>query len=424
VEIFVPGRGQYQNIGDVLLRRHLLDWLRRCGRLHVYVGRSPAGYDAGLGLTAEDVRYRSFITWYAAGLASAARGQASYVFKPGEIQLTLIGMKEHLSMLPLLVLIRARGGAAARAGAGSRNFSALPRMLIGPSIALSNLSLWRDAETARYLGGGVMPDLGFGEGNADLAASDVSGRDVLVVSMRSDLGDRPDPPQYWLAAVRQFAERHGLMIWTATQVHVDDERSGRLASALGGQSLRWDGVGHDEQEARLRTLYRRAAMVVSDRLHVLIAALTEGAVPAGLLLDASDKVARHFAAAGIYDVSFPSAGLGTDDLVSRLEGLLQRRAILLEQLDQARAQLERAGVRVAETLGAARAAVPAAAAPAATTTAAARAATATTTATAAAQAATTTGAKTSTATGEGAIPDVFAPGTPIGAVMAQGGSDS
>ena len=399
----MPGRGQYQNIGDVLLRRHLLDWLRRCGRLHVYVGRSPAGYDEGLGLSAEDVRYRSFITWYAAGLAGAARGQASYVFKPGEIQLTLIGMKEHLSMLPLLALIRARGGAVARAGVGSRNFSALPRMLIRPSIALSNLSLWRDAETARYLGGGVMPDLGFGEGAVDLAASDVSGRNVLVVSMRSDLGDRPDPPGEWLAAIRQFAERRGWAIWTATQVQVDDERSGRLASALGGDSLRWDGVGHDEQEARLRALYRRAAIVVSDRLHVLIAALTEGAVPAGLLLDASDKVARHFAAAGIYDVSFPSAGLGTDDLVSRLEGLLQRRSILLEQLDQARVVLEHAGVQVAGTLGA-----PAAATPAATTTTTAAA----------------TSAKTSTTTGESAIPDVFEPAPPIGAVFAQGGSDS
>jgi hypothetical protein len=421
VEIFVPGRGQYENIGDVLLRRHLIDWLRPCGRLHVYVGRSPAGYDEGLGLQPEDVRYRSFTTWYAAGLASAARGQASYVFKPGEIQLMLIGMKEHLSVLPLVVLIRARGGAAVRVGAGSRNFSALPRMLIRPSISLSNLSLWRDAATARYLGGGVMPDLGFGEGTANLVAGSfapgLSARDVLVVSMRSDLYVRADPPEQWLEAVRQFARRHGLAIWTATQVHVDDERSGRLASALGGQALLWDGTGHDAQEARLRALYRRAAVVVSDRLHVLIAALTEGAVPAGLVLDGSDKLAQHFAAAGIYDVAFASAGLGTPDLVSRMEWLLQRRGMLLEQLEQARAALEEAGDRMARTLGA----VPAAAEPVAAHPVAAHPAAVHPAAVAAAA---SSCAKTSREPDQSAIPHVLASETSINPVLAHGGSGS
>ncbi|MCU1408345.1 MAG: Polysaccharide pyruvyl transferase family protein WcaK [Microbacteriaceae bacterium] len=386
VDIFVPGRGQYENIGDVLLRRHLLDWLRPCGRLHVYVGRSPQGFDEGLGLQPGDVRYRSFMRWYLAGLASAARGRASYVFKPGEIQLTLIGMKEHLSMLPLVALIRARGGAVARVGAGSRSFAGLPglpgllrprglpRMLIRPSIALSNLSLWRDAETARYLGGGVVPDLGFGEGTPAPAQRDYGftrpgftrpgfmHRDVLVVSMRSDLGERPDPPLEWLEAIKLVAERQGLEIWTVTQVHVDDERSQRLASVLGARTLPWDGLGHDQQEARLRSLYQRAALVVSDRLHVLIAAFTEGAVPAGLVLDSSDKIARHFAAAGIHDVSFPSAELRTAELVSRLENLLGRRRMLLEQLERARVELEAAGAQLALVLRGAEAPVTAASA--------------------------------------------------------------
>jgi hypothetical protein len=361
VDIFVPGRGQYENIGDVLLRRHLLDWLRPCGRLHVYVGRSPAGYDEGLGLQPRDVRYRSFVRWYVAGLASAAHGRASYVFKPGEIQLTLTGMKEHLSMLPLVALIRARGGAVARVGAGSRNFPAVSgrpgvaevaRMLFRPSIALSNLSLWRDAETVRYLGGGLVPDLGFGEGTPAPAqlGSGLTRRDVLVVSMRSDLGERPYPSPEWSEAVKLVAERYGLEIWTATQVQVDDERTQRLASVLGARALLWDGLGHDRQEARLRSLYQRAALVVSDRLHVLIAAITEGAVPAGLVLDSSDKIARHFEAAGIHDVSFQSAELQTVELVSRLENLLGRRGMLLEQLERARADLEAAGERLALVL--------------------------------------------------------------------------
>jgi len=345
----VPARGQYENIGDILLRRQLLDWLRESGPLHVYVGQSTDGYDDGLRLQPEDVRYRSFRTWYLAALKLALQGKASYAFKPGEIQLTLIGMKEHLSMLPVIALIRARGGAVVRVGVGSRNFAPVPRALITPSIALSNLSLWRDVETARYLGGDVMPDLAFGEGAAE-SGTDNEVRDVLVVSMRSDLSYAADPPAHWLAAVRAFADAHDLEIWTATQVHVDDEKAARLAADLGGQALRWDGRGHDEQEERLRALYRRSLVAISDRLHVLVAAVTEGAVPAALLTDSSDKIARHFAAAGVHDITVPTAKLSVDEIVARLENLLARREQILEFVAQARTELDSAKARVGSAL--------------------------------------------------------------------------
>ena len=339
-EIYVPARGQYDNIGDILLRRQLLDWLRASGPLHVYVGEAPDGYAEGLGLTPDDVQYRSFRRWYAAALASAARGRASYVFKPGEIQLTLIGMKEHLAMLPVLALVRARHGRVARVGVGSRNFAPLPRALMGPSIALSNVSLWRDAATAGYLGqGGIMPDLAF----ASVSDLPDEVRDVLVVSMRSDL-DYPSPA--WLAGVRAIAADNGLDIWCVTQVVRDDEKCGQLAADLGGEALRWNGTGHDDQEQRLRALYRRAAVAVSDRLHVLVGALTEGAVPAALLVSAnsdaakSDKIARHFAAAGLHDVSIASAGLTADEIAARLQNLLGRREAILAGLAEAQQELQ------------------------------------------------------------------------------------
>ncbi|TFD59107.1 polysaccharide pyruvyl transferase family protein [Cryobacterium suzukii] len=337
-EIFVPARGQYDNIGDILLRRQLLDWLRESGPLHIYVGEAPDGYAEGLGLTPDDVQYRSFWRWYAAALRSAARGQASYVFKPGEIQLTLVGMKEHLAMLPVLALVRARHGRVARVGVGSRNFAPLPRALMGPSIALSNVSLWRDAATAGYLGrGSIMPDLAFAAASSGADPSGTACRDVLVVSMRSDVGY---PSAAWLAGVRAVAADNGLQIWCVTQVLRDDNKCGQLAADLGGQSLRWNGTGHDEQEQRLRALYQRAALAVSDRLHVLIGALTEGAVPAALLVDArSDKIARHFAAAGLHDVSIVSAGLTAPQIAAGLQNLLGRRVAILTGLAEAQDEL-------------------------------------------------------------------------------------
>ena len=337
-QIFVPARGQYDNIGDILLRRQLLDWLRGSGPLHVYVGEAPDGYARGLGLTPGDVQYRSFRRWYAAALRSAAHGQASYVFKPGEIQLTLVGMKEHLAMLPVLALVRARHGRVARVGVGSRNFAPLPRALMGPSIALSNLSLWRDAATAGYLGrGNVMPDLAFASRGSGVDSVDIACRNLLVVSMRSDL---EYPSAAWLTAVRAVAADHGLQIWCVTQVLRDDKRCSQLAADLGGEALRWNGTGHDEQEQRLRALYRRAALAVSDRLHVLVGALTEGAVPAALLVDAkSDKIARHFAAAGLHDVSIVSAGLTAAEIADRLQNLLGRRMAILAGLAEAQNEL-------------------------------------------------------------------------------------
>ncbi|MCU1637207.1 MAG: hypothetical protein JWQ68_2446 [Cryobacterium sp.] len=350
-QIFVPARGQYDNIGDIVLRRQLLTWLRDNGQLHVYVGKSPEGYDAGLQLRPGDIRYRSFVPWYLAAIGGAVRGSASYVFKPGEIQLTVRGMKEHLAMLPVLALVRARRGAVVRVGVGARNFSRLPRMLMGPSVALSSVSFWRDTATADYLGcGEIMPDLAFGETVSPSGSTPEPDRprDVLIVSMRSD---RPYPSAAWREAVRQSAERRGLQIWAVTQVLRDDDRSARLAEDLGGRSLRWDGTAHDRQEARLRSLYRRAALAVSDRLHILVVAATEGAVPVALTVDSSDKIARHFAAAGIFDITVPTAHRSAQEIAERVDELLARRAQIAEQVVAARVKLQVVRARIGAALG-------------------------------------------------------------------------
>jgi len=341
--IFVPARGQYDNIGDILLRRQLLDWLRGNGRLHVYLGASPPGYDAGLRLKDGDVTYRSFWRWYSAGIVDALRRRASYVYKPGEIQLTLVGMKEHLAMLPLVALVRAGGGFVGRVGVGSRNFSPLPRALITPSILLSNVSWWRDAETARYLRhGSVIPDLAFGEQPTATSGD----RDLLVVSMRSDPAHPGLPSDEWIEAVRRVASDRGLAIVTVAQVTRDHERSLALAQMLGGEATGWDGVDHLAHEERLRTLYRRAALTISDRLHVLIAAATEGSVPAAPLTGGSGKIARHFAAAGVHDVAFRTRGATAADVAAQLGAVLDRGDDIRDRVAGARADLDAARVRL------------------------------------------------------------------------------
>ncbi len=338
VEIFVPGVGQHDNIGDIILRRQLIDWVRPLGRLHVYIGHAPDGYAGGLRLDPSDIVYESFGTWYLAGLKSALLGRARYVFKPGEIQLTLIGMKEHVGMLPLLALLRLRGGRSVRVGVGARDFAPLPRLLMMPSIALSSFTAWRDQRTTDYLRRGVtMPDLAFGEGEADLADAPAE-RNTVVVSMRSD---RPYPTTAWLDAVRQFADERGYTVTAVTQVLRDSERSQKLARDLGGELVDWDGSGHAEQEERLRQVYARCALAVSDRLHVLVSAYTEGAVPVAPLADRSDKIQRHFDQARVANVAFPSAKLSASEIGAKFAAVMERRDEILAELPATRARLAR-----------------------------------------------------------------------------------
>lgn len=341
-QIFTPAIGQYDNIGDILLRRPLLDWLRPAGELHVFIGPAPRGYAAALGLQPQDHVYRSFGAWYLAGLAGALAGRASYAFKPGEIQLTLKGMKEHVSVLPLLALLRLRGGRVVRVGSGARNFARWPRWLLWPSMALSNLVLWRDGRTAEHLAcGAVMPDLAFGYGDGDGDAAPSAGdRPWLIVSMR---GDRQGVSEAWVAAVRGLAQREGLRIRVVTQVARDADLSRELCRRLEADSLPWDGQDHDLQEERLRQAYRASRVAVSDRLHVLIAAFTHGAVPIGLLVDRSDKIARHFAAAGVASVDVMSDGRAPEAVIEAMRAVLKREHELFAGLARARVELQ--GVR-------------------------------------------------------------------------------
>lgn len=348
-QIFVPGVGQYENIGDIILRRELIAWLQPLGRLHVYVGPSPEGYAESLGLGPDAVLYRSFGAYYTAALKQAWAGRADYVFKPGEIQLTLVGMKEHLSVLPMLLAVRARRGRVARVGSGARNFAPLPRLLITPSILLSQLVAWRDPKTAAYLRRGeVMPDLAFAKdgGSAD------GPRDVVVVSMR---GDRPEPSQAWVDGVAAYAREAGQRLVVVTQVFMDRDRSRDLAARLGAELLDWDGEDHGAQEDRLRALYQRTSLVVSDRLHVLICAVTEGALPLALLVDGSDKIDRHFVAAGMAGVAVSSAGLDAAQVTAALADAAAQGPRRAAELEGAKAALAAVRARLEVLLlGAAR----------------------------------------------------------------------
>lgn len=309
-DVFLPLIGQYDNIGDIVLRRELLRWVSGDGVVvHTYLGKAPAGYVDGLALPPDTVTYTSVGPWIRAALSSARKGSASgYFYKPGEIQLTLPGMKEHLGLLPAVRMLSQQGLPVMRVGAGAHKAAGkVATAAMRLSIADSHHCHWRDPWTQGLLGGHVMPDLGFGQHLSGLDEGEHGSgpRESLVISLR---GDRPMPDQDWRLAVRRAAKELGLTIRIVTQVYRDNARGAELAAALDASFEPWNGTAHLDHERRLRQVYRGAMVTLSDRLHVLIVALTEGSVPCFAFPWPAEKVERHFrtvdsAAHEIFDTS-------------------------------------------------------------------------------------------------------------------------
>jgi len=148
-----------------------------------------------------------------------------------------------------------------------------------------------------------MPDWAF-RGDSTGTAPDQP-RSRLVLSYR---GDRPMLTPDVLSSVQRFARANSLGLTVAVQVARDSERSRALATALNADLVDWPAnLSHDAQETRLRALYRESVLVLSDRLHVLIIAAIEGAVPANLVGEPDIKVARHFDAIGLHDLTLVSS---------------------------------------------------------------------------------------------------------------------
>src|SRR5690606_14199932 len=129
--------------------------------------------------------------------------------------------------------------------------------------------------------------------------------------------DRPAPSIEWTNAIRSFASQHGLQIAVVSQVRMDNVRGSDLVKQLQAQSFLWEeNVGHIEQEEIVRELYLKTRIVISDRLHVLIAAITNGALPSVILTQPSDKIKEHFDVVGIENITCLSSS--EDQLINFL----------------------------------------------------------------------------------------------------------
>ena len=337
VNVFVIASGQDDNIGDVVLRRRMLAALSGLGPRHVFVHKASPGFREGLLLGPDDRFYDDYRTWLRACTMTGLTSRLLLMHNAGELVGNRDIAKRHLSLIPASLLARLRGHGVVRIGSGMRDSSGRWLPVIRAVAWLDSVTIWRDATSRSYFGrGDVQPDWAFDATLPhSLSGLDMTGeRRYLAISMRSD---RPLPPDAWFEALQIAARSRGLEPLVVTQVRRDNQLGAEIARRLGSQLIAWDDASHLEQERTVREIYRQSALVVSDRLHALVIGLTEGAVPVGAIAWNDVKLARHFAAAGIEDISFDVRPMSVSEITGRIGAIVERRDEFLRAAESAAA---------------------------------------------------------------------------------------
>jgi hypothetical protein len=330
VKIFHTIAGQYENIGDAMHRRVLVEWLGKSADMHVYVGAAPDSFLDAVNIDSSHTLYRSVSSWLRACLSASA--EDAFVFTSGQMRLRPKRLLGELALFPFVWRMKRQGVAVLRVGV-----EALPHTALSPSLFNSLIRhtecVWRDEKSREIFScGTVIPDLAFAEYNDGGEAGD-----VLAVSMR---GDRKYPSRKWFDLVRHIASVHKLRPVTLTQVRRDSRRNAEIASELGCDHIDWSSdMSHVLQERRLNAVYREASVVLSDRLHVLIAGANHHAVPTSPQSEYNEKVNKHFSVIGLKDVAFNLCNLSTAEAKNRVDDLPDTRDKVLACLKEAKLKL-------------------------------------------------------------------------------------
>lgn len=293
LRVFAWLTGQDDNIGDSVLRRGYAEALHGVGDVGVYIGGGSDDYVSGLGLTPRDATFSDIRRWLLAAWRRARRGPVVLAINAGEFHLTRGNTVGLLAVLPLMTRVRRGGGKVVWLGAEIPRVGSWIRTALWRRVhRKATIVRWRDSETGSKLAPSPwMPDWALSLG----PVAEARPRKTLGVSLRFD---RPYPDQAWLSAVRSAASRLDLDIVTIAQVKRDSEYARRLAADLGGRAVVYESGDHAAQEQIVREEYAGMAVLFSDRLHGLLMAATEGAVPLAWCSSVTDKIRRHLVPLG------------------------------------------------------------------------------------------------------------------------------
>lgn len=358
--VFLSTWGQSDNIGDSILRRGQLRTFQNIdgAQLHVHVGRkdfdpNSDDYVTAIGLDGSEKQYDTAAGWLVRALGSSAAARTILVMPTGEI-LMPERFRRYWGWWTLAGALgaRRRGGALVQVGAGVRMATVGNSRRGGTCVVRDQVEVppleriartkmpvvtWRDADTRNsFQVGDVAPDWAFGEGPepAGGLGPAPSARKLLAVTMRSD---RDLLAEDKIALIREIAHVYGLRIQVYSQVRRDRESMERLAGILhpGTPAILMRDETHGEWEAVMRTMYRDCAIVVSDRLHALVIAATEGAIPLALSSCTTEKAVRMLKPGGF---DLPSQDPGA--IKSYLVEMFADQQAVSRRISGARAELD------------------------------------------------------------------------------------
>ena len=233
MKTFIDVSAQYDNLGDVLIRRSMLAILSNVEELHIYARSAPQDYLDALYIPPGAIVHSSRRTWLNNLLTTS--GRIALVFGPGEVRLTGQRAPQELLWLIITACVRFRGGVALRVGKSVRNVVPLTRFIHAVSVRTCTDVYWRDDVSRQVIGcGHVIPDVGFAR-YPSLETAQRHSRRFLTITMRSD---RLPPSDEYVQAVREFAQKYSLTVQIVSQVERDDRRSAELASRLNCDFIR------------------------------------------------------------------------------------------------------------------------------------------------------------------------------------------
>lgn len=297
--VFFSLSAQSDNLGDIEIRRVMLDWLRSSGcPLRIFVGRMPKGYLDSFDLSGDVETFDSSLRFQWRLAQCLLRREAHLAFAPGPQTFARPGGRRlgrsvaylRTAIKPAInfgntLAVRACGGRVISIGRAVRGDHELALRFERSRAGLSSVYSVRDSSSSEVLGKSVtiIPDLAFL--NTEVTAQDQV-QDLVILSLR---GDRPVDHGKVDSAVR-VVRSHGLEPVFLTQVRSDNANHVLLGKALGCRVIAWDAQSHTEQLEIVKETYQRAAMVISDRLHALIFGAQSGADLVAVVQPGNDKL--------------------------------------------------------------------------------------------------------------------------------------
>lgn len=313
--IFISVASQRDNLGDSILRRPMVRSASGAGPRHIFVGSGAEDW-TNLEVQAGDVLYTRRSRWMFALARSAAVRRTSLLLNSGELLPDRRFVLVRALLLPAILAIKLRGGALIHAGFGVREPNKRLPLIARVVLRCSDIVSWRDEASRAIAGiGTVVPDWALSDGPTPETLKDrheVDQDRVIALSLR---GDRAAPSEEWLHQIRHIAENElDARLVVVCQVRKDATRAAWLAERTGAELINWpDEVDHGSHETTVRETYGRASWIVSDRLHSVLVALSEGAVPLDVMSSNSPKVLRNLAVIGLR----PFASEGAAQRLSR-----------------------------------------------------------------------------------------------------------